>query len=354
MSDILRVGILGAAGYAGIELVRLVHGHPRLSLEYLGARDSAGKRFGDVVPSALGITGIGDRVLEAFDDSKAEDVARRIDVAFVALHHNTSGYLSAALFDRGVRVVDLSADFRLRDQGVYESTYGAHPAPRLIGQAVYGQPELHRTALRGARLIAAPGCHVTTAVLPLAPLFKARLIDADLVIVDSKTGISGGGRAPARAYHYPETGEGIRPYKVGGTHRHVPEIEQELSLAHGAPVRIAFTPQLAPMTRGILVTAYVRPKAGVSEEDCRQAARAEYEGGLVTVLDAGMLPDTLWVRGSARAHVAYALDARTGLLLCMCATDNLSRGASAQAIQAFNVSMGWPDALGLQEMALFP
>jgi N-acetyl-gamma-glutamyl-phosphate reductase len=270
------------------------------------------------------------------------------------LPHATSARVGKALWSAGIRVVDLSADFRLKDASVYTSTYGEHPAPELLAKAVYGQPELHRAELAGARLIAAPGCFVTTAILPLAPLLKANLIEHEPIIIDAKSGVSGAGRTPGPAYHYPETAEGIRPYKIAGTHRHIPEIEQELSLAAGSSVRVVFTPQLVPMTRGILATCYVRPKAGVTDEQCREAARTAYAGGLVSVLDAGVLPDTLWVRGSARAHVAYALDARTRMLIAMGTTDNLARGASAQAVQALNVSMGWKDSLGLPELGLFP
>jgi N-acetyl-gamma-glutamyl-phosphate reductase len=203
-------------------------------------------------------------------------------------------------------------------------------------------------------LIAAPGCHVTTSLLPLAPLLRSDLIDPSLIVIDSKTGVSGGGRTPGPAFHFPEASEGIRNYKVGSTHRHVPELEQELSLAAGSPIKVCFTPVLVPMSRGILVNAYVRPRPGVTADACRAAATALYREGLVSVLPAGILPDTLWVRGSARAHVAYALDEHAGLLLAMCAIDNLARGASAQALQAFNVSRGWPDALGLPELPLFP
>jgi N-acetyl-gamma-glutamyl-phosphate reductase len=190
--------------------------------------------------------------------------------------------------------------------------------------------------------------------LPLAPLLKSKLIEPSPIIIDSKTGVSGGGRSPAPAFHYPEATDSIRPYKVGSTHRHVPEIEQELTLVAGQPITVCFTPVLVPMSRGILVTAYARPKAGVTADACRAAASELYREGLVSVLPAGVLPDTLWVRGSARAHVAYVLDEHAGMLLAMCAIDNLARGASAQALQAFNVSQGWADGLGLPELPLFP
>jgi N-acetyl-gamma-glutamyl-phosphate reductase len=350
----LRAAIIGAAGYTGAELLRIVHRHPELELALVAASTNAGRRLGDVLPSTFGVEGVGERVLEAFEPERAADVAKRADVAFLCLPHAASARAGKALYEAGLRVVDLSADFRLKSVETYTKTYGEHPAPELLARAVYGLPELHRKELAGARLIASPGCHATTAILPLAPLLKRGLVDTDGIIVDSKTGVSGGGKSPSPSFHFPESAEGIRAYKVGSTHRHTPEIEQELGLAAGAPVEVVFTPVLAPMSRGILVTAYARLQSGVSEDDCRSAARELYAGGLVSVLDKGMLPDTLWVRGSARAHVAYVVDARKRTLLAMCATDNLARGASAQAVQAFNVSMGWADSLGLPEIAQFP
>jgi N-acetyl-gamma-glutamyl-phosphate reductase len=351
----LRVGIIGAGGYTGAELVRLIHTHPELELVMCGAREKAGKRLGEVLPSVLGVPSLAERLLEPFEPEQAPELAKRIDVAFLALPHGASARAGKALFDAGVQVVDLSADYRLKSAATYRETYGEHPAPELLERAVYGQPELHRAELFGAMLIAAPGCHVTTALLPLAPLLASHLIDTTSIIVDSKTGVSGGGRSPAPAYHYPESAEGARPYAVGGRHRHIPEIEQELTRVAGAEVRITFTPSLVPMTRGILCTAYARALPETTEESCRQAARSLFrDASLITVLDQGQLPDTLWVRGSARAMVGYALDLRTRVVIAMGVTDNLTRGASAQAIQALNVSRGWKDTLGLPEIALFP
>jgi N-acetyl-gamma-glutamyl-phosphate reductase len=350
----LRTAILGAAGYTGAELLRIVHRHPELELVMVAARENAGKRLGDVLPSTLGVAGYGERVLEAFEPAQAVELQKRADVVFLCLPHAASARAGKALHDTGLRVVDLSADFRLKNLETYRATYGEHPAPELLEKAVYGIPELHRKELAGARLIASPGCHATSAILPLAPLLKSGLVEREGIIIDSKTGVSGGGKSPSPSFHFPESAEGIRPYKVGSTHRHVPEIEQELSLAAGTNVEIVFTPILAPMSRGILCTAYARLKPGVSEDDCRNAAKGLYADGLVTVLEKGVLADTLWVRGSARAHVGYVVDARKKTLLALCATDNLARGASAQAVQAFNVSMGWPDALGLPEIAQFP
>jgi N-acetyl-gamma-glutamyl-phosphate reductase len=218
MEGTLRVGILGAGGYTGSELVRLLHQHPRLSIVMVGAREKAGKRLSEVLPGTLGVAGLADLVLEGFEPELAPDLAQRIDVAFLCLPHAKSARAGKALYEAGVRVVDLSADFRLKDGDVYEKTYGEHPAKELLSKAVYGQPELHRAELKDARLIAAPGCHVTASLLPLAPLLKQNLIKPWPIIIDSKTGVSGGGRTPAPAFHFPEASEGIRAYKVGSTH----------------------------------------------------------------------------------------------------------------------------------------
>lgn len=351
----LRVGILGAAGYTGAELIRLIDLHPALELRLVAARENAGQRLGDVLPSTEGVPGLADLSLEAFDESQAKDAAKRIDVAFTALPHAASARLGGALFDAGVQVVDLSADFRLRDASVYGSWYGEHPRPDLLSKAVYGLPELYRAELEGARLVASPGCYPTSTILPLAPLFRAGLLEVGApIIVDGKSGVSGAGRKATAKTHLPESAEGLRPYNVGGTHRHTPEMEQELSVAAGAPVPVLFTPQLAPMIRGILTTAYAKPKAGVSLEAIRRAATDLYRDGLVTVLPEGRLPDTLHVRGSGRAMLAYALDSRTGLLLAMSAIDNLARGASVQAMQALNVSRGFDETWGVPRLAVFP
>ncbi|HWA76977.1 MAG TPA: N-acetyl-gamma-glutamyl-phosphate reductase [Polyangiaceae bacterium] len=351
----LRVGIIGAGGYTGAELVRLIHSHPELSLVMCAAREKAGKRLGEVLPNVLGVPALSELLLEPFDPEQAPALAARIDVAFLALPHGASARAGKALFEAGLQVVDLSADYRLKSATTYRDTYGEHPAPELLERAVYGQPELHRAELANAKLIASPGCHVTTALLPLAPLLASHLVEPVGIVVDSKTGVSGGGRSPAPAYHFPESAEGVRPYAVGGRHRHIPELEQELSRVAGAEVRITFTPSLLPMTRGILCTAYARARPETTEAACREAARALYgDSPLITVLGEGQLPDTLWVRGSARAMVNYALDLRTRTVIAMGVTDNLTRGASAQAIQALNVSRGWPDGLGLPEIAMFP
>jgi N-acetyl-gamma-glutamyl-phosphate reductase len=292
--------------------------------------------------------------VEAFEPEQASELAKRIDVAFCALPHGASSAIVGSLYEAGLTVVDLSADYRLSDLDVYTALYGEHLRPNLLEQAVYGLPELHREELRGARLIAAPGCYPTSSILPLAPLLKADLVESGPFIIDAKSGVSGAGKSLKRPSLFSEASEGMRPYSVAGKHRHTPEIEQELGRVAGSAVRVTFTPQLAPMIRGILTCTYARAKANTTRKDCVEAAKALYADGLTVVFEDEALPDTLWVRGSARAHVAYALDERTGLVLGFCAIDNLAKGASAQAIQAYNVAQGWPDGRGLPLIAQFP
>jgi N-acetyl-gamma-glutamyl-phosphate reductase len=355
VSERLRVGIVGAAGYTGGELIRLIAGHPRLELAYVAAKERAGQKLEQALPSTAGIAGLGDRVLETFDPARASELRERCDVVFLGLPHEASAGAAEALLPTGLVVVDLSAAFRLKEVGSYEPWYGHKHATALSRKAVYGLPELHRQELLGASLIATPGCHVTSALLALSPLLGgAGLVEKQGIVIDTKTGVSGAGRGLVQSSMFSESAEGARPYKVAGSHRHTPEIEQELSRVAGTAIRVLFTPHLVPMSRGLLATCYAHARPGTTADACRLAARDFYRGGLVTVLDDGRLPDTLFVRGSSRAHVAYALDDRTGYVLAMCAIDNLARGASAEAIQALNVSRGWPDALGLPEVGLFP
>ncbi|WP_236606350.1 N-acetyl-gamma-glutamyl-phosphate reductase [Sandaracinus amylolyticus] len=349
MTKRIRAAIVGATGYTGAELARLLLGHPNVELAVLVGASKAGQPVERVLPSLAGIVR-GD--VEAFD---ADRVAARADVAFCGLPHGASAPIVKELRARGVIVFDLSADFRLVDRAVHREWYGEDHAPELAKNAVYGMPELHREALRTADLVAVPGCYPTATILPLAPLFAKGLVEDGPVIVDAKSGVSGAGRAPSERTHFSETTEGFRAYKIAGAHRHTPEIEQELGRVGSRDVRIVFTPHLVPMTRGILSTSYVRPKPGVDAARCTAEARAFFEGSpSVFVHDAGACPDTLWVRGSNRAHVSYALDARTGLLIAQGAIDNLVKGASGQAVQCMNVRFGLPEGAGLAMPAAWP
>ncbi|MDP3275914.1 MAG: N-acetyl-gamma-glutamyl-phosphate reductase [Deltaproteobacteria bacterium] len=346
-----RVAIVGASGYTGAELIRLLLQHPHVELAVLCARERIAPRVSDVLPQLLGLC---DLPVETFD---AEAVAARADVAFCALPHGASIEAVRALRKRGVRVFDLSADFRLRDPLTYAQWYGApHTATELLAQAVYGLCELNRDALRDAGLVAVPGCYPTASTLPLLPLIASNLLKLDRpIVVHALSGVSGAGRSASPATHLPECSEGVRPYKVAGTHRHTPEIEQTLSLTASRDVRVTFTPTLAPMTRGILATAYCEPQDGVTAQALVECAREYYRHSpSVSVLPLGTLPDTLWVRGSNRAHVGYALDARSNLVVAMGTIDNLIKGAAGQAIQCMNLSMGFDEGAGLRMAPTWP
>jgi N-acetyl-gamma-glutamyl-phosphate reductase len=342
------VAVLGASGYTGAELLRLLLEHPRVEIASLAAERAAGARIQRVFPHLAGRL---DREVEAFD---AQRMAERAEVIFSCLPHGASAAAVAALAERGRTVIDLSADFRLHDADEFARWYGPHPHPELLARAVYGLPELHRDQLRGARLIASPGCYPTATILAAAPLLARGLVRPRLV-VDAKSGVTGAGRTPSATTHFSEVGEGVRAYKVAGAHRHTPEMEQELSSAAGGAVRITFTPHMLPMARGILACVYGEPTdPALGEADYRSALDDAYRGEpFVVVLDEG-LPDTAHVRGSNRAHVAVRFDARAGMVVAMAAIDNLVKGASGQAIQAMNIALGWPETEGLAGVAMFP
>ena len=349
--DFARVVVVGASGYTGAELLRWLVGHPRVRVTGLFARERLVPSVHTVLPS---LTGLLELPVEAFDPDRA---AVRADVAFCALPHGASIEAVRALRARGVRVLDLSADFRLRDAAVYAQWYGApHSAPELLAEAVYGLPELERSRLAGATLVAVPGCYPTASALPVLPLLARGLVTTDDLVVHALSGVSGAGRTPVASAHYSETAEGVRPYKIAGTHRHTPEIEQTLGDVAGSKVTVTFTPTLVPMTRGILSTVYLRPaRTDLSLDALVSAAREYYAGSpSVAVLDAGVLPDTLWVRGSNRAHLAYAVDKRANRVVAMGTIDNLVKGASGQAVQCMNVMLGWPEGMGLGMPASWP
>jgi len=345
----IRAIVVGGTGYTGAELVRLVLGHPSVELVSIVGNTTAGQAVADVLPSLRGIV---DGVVQPFDP---DAIAEQADVAFCALPHAASAEAVSALRQRGQKVFDLSADFRFEDLSVYEAWYGKHLVPELLSEAVYGLVELHREELRTADLIAVPGCYPTASTLALAPLVKNGLVLPDGIAVDAKSGVSGAGRGTSSATHFAETAEGVRAYKAGA-HRHGPEIEQELSRLAGAPLQITFVPHLLPMTRGILATCYARPAdSNVTAAACTEAARALYTGSpSVHVLDEGQHPDTLWVRGSNRVHVAYVQDRNSGMVIAMSAIDNLVKGASGQAIQCLNVRFGLNEGAGLRAPAQWP
>ncbi len=342
----VRAALVGASGYTGAELIRLIWGHPKVELVGAFARKSAGRRLDAVLPSLAGMTDI---EVGAFD---ADVIAAGCDVAFTALPHGASATCVGELVDRGVRVIDLSADFRL-DQATYEQWYGEHPRPDLLETAVLGLPELFE-GIEGSMLIACPGCYVTTALLALAPLLRSEMIAPAPIIIDAKSGASGAGRGPGLGTHLPEVGEGIRAYKVAGTHRHTPEIEVLLSAAANCSVSVTFTPHLVPMSRGILACAYARPGARFDAASLEGVVVDAWSGSNFVSALRDRLPDTAHVRGSNRAHVAVRYDARTETVLAFAALDNLVKGAAGQALQCLNLALGWDERLGLDLAPLFP
>jgi N-acetyl-gamma-glutamyl-phosphate reductase len=343
----LKIGILGASGYTGAELVRLLARHPGVQVTLLTADRHGGRPLGDVFPH-LARLALPDLVRIEDADWDA------LDFVFCALPHATTQQVIAGL-PAALKICDLSADFRLRDVAVYEEWYGGrHQAPELQKQAVYGLTEIYRDAIAGARLVANPGCYTTTAELPLVPLLAAGLISPTGIVIDAKSGVSGAGRSEKQANLHTEVSEGIHAYGIA-THRHAPEIEQELAVAAGGPVTVTFTPHLMPMNRGILATIYVTLAGGADAEDLRVALAARYDPEpFVHVLPAGRAPATRDVRGSNHCLIGVFADRVPGRAILLSVTDNLVKGAAGQAIQNMNVMCGLPETTGLEQEALFP
>jgi N-acetyl-gamma-glutamyl-phosphate reductase len=323
-----RVAVLGAAGYAGAVASALLHRHPHFELAYVTARSDAGVPLAEVHPRTRVPL-----VLEQYDPERHADV----DAAVVAYPHGASAPVVADLRERGVRVLDLSADFRLHDRAVYEDWYGEHGAPALVGSAVYGLPELHRDAIAGADLVANPGCYPTAAILALAPLARAGLLGD--VVIDAKSGVSGAGREPTHDKHFVSVDETVTPYKVG-RHRHTPEIEQELG---GGDLRVTFTPHLVPLAHGELVSCYVAPtRAADVRALYDEAYRAE---PWVEVVDGP--PGMQEVRETNYCRISVHGDDRTGRIIVFATIDNLWKGTSSQAVQNLNLMFGRDESEGL-------
>jgi N-acetyl-gamma-glutamyl-phosphate reductase len=348
-----QIAIVGASGYSGEELVRLLLSHPYAELSAVTSRQYAGQTLAQVFPKfahharAKGLR---------FSEPKAELLAKRAQIVFLALPHGIAAEFAVPLLQLGCQVIDLSADFRLKSAAVYKEFYAHdHPAPELLAQSVYGLPEVYRAEIKRASLIASPGCYPTSILLPTVPLLKAGLVKPTGIIADSLSGVSGAGRKAELDYLFVECNESVRPYGLP-KHRHLSEIEQEISLAAGRPVTIQFTPHLIPVNRGILTTLYLAPAKefadakGMSELEERISAcyQAAYAGEpFVRMLEGQALPDTKNVVGTNVIEIAWRLDPRTGRLIVMSAEDNLIKGASGQAVQSMNLVCGFPETAGL-------
>lgn len=343
----LKISIIGASGYTGAELIRLLHNHDKVEIVSLVADSNAGKPVAQIyphlknfnLPDLTGLSEIG------WDG---------IDLVFCCLPHATAQEIIKNIPQR-IRIIDLSADFRLYDTKVYEKWYGTpHKAPELQKEAVYGLSELFRDPIKAARIVACPGCYPTSALVPLIPLLRRNLIENDRIIIDSKSGVTGAGRSAKQSNLYCEVNEGIKAYGVC-EHRHIPEIEQMLSAAAGSAIEVNFTPQLVPMNRGILTTAYVKLAKDVICKDLRETLEERYnDDSFIKILPEGEYPSTLDVRGTNQCHIAVAKARTADMAVIISVIDNLVKGASGQAVQNMNIMFGFEENTGLDMIAAFP
>ena len=351
--DKIKAAIIGASGYSGEELVRLLLNHPHAELVAVTSRQNAGRTLAQVFPKFASHPET--RALH-FSEPNAGVLATQADVVFLALPHGVAAEFAVPLMQAGCTVIDLSADFRLKSAEIYKEFYAHdHPAPELLKESVYGLPEVNRPSIVQATLIASPGCYPTSILLPLIPLLRAGLIKSEGIIANSLSGVSGAGRKADVGFLFCECNESMRPYGVP-KHRHLSEIEEQLALAAGSQVTIQFAPHLIPVNRGILTTLYTAPTARfktadegmkIAEEVARCYADAYGEEPFVRLLEGAALPDTKNVVGTNVVEIAWRLDPRTGRLLVMSAEDNIVKGASGQAVQSMNVRFGFPETAGL-------
>jgi N-acetyl-gamma-glutamyl-phosphate reductase len=349
-NDRLQVGIVGASGYGGVQLVRLLQDHPQVEIAYLGGDSSAGKKFSDIYPHAI------DRVDLEIEPIDVDLIAARAQVVFLGLPNGIACELAPKLVERGVRVLDLSADYRFTNLDTYDYWYKSPRNDREVAAAaVYGLPELYANKIKTAQVVGCPGCYPTASLLALAPLLKRGLIEPDTAIIDAKSGTSGGGRQAKTHLLLAEADNSIAPYSVAG-HRHTPEIEQICSDLTGGEVRVQFTPHLVPMPRGILATVYASLRdPGLVAEDLVTIYQAFYRSSpFVKILAPGVYPQTKWALGTNLCYISIEVDRRTGRVIVMSAIDNLLKGQAGQALQCLNLMADYPETLGLPNLAFYP
>lgn len=345
----IKAGIIGSTGYAGAELVRLISGHKEAEVVWYGSRSYIDKKYYEVFQNMFQIVDA-----KCMDDNM-EELANQADVIFTATPQGLCASLVNEDVLNKVKIIDLSADFRIKDVSVYEKWYGIeHKSPQYIDEAVYGLCEINREKVKGARLIANPGCFPTCSILSIYPLVKEGIIDNSTIIIDAKSGTSGAGRGAKVNNLFCEVNENIKAYGVTA-HRHTPEIEEQLTYAAGENVLLNFTPHLVPMNRGILVTAYATLKDSITYEEVKKAYDKYYENErFVRVLDKDAVPETRWVEGSNYVDVNFKIDERTGRIIMMGAMDNLVKGAAGQALQNMNIMFGLDETMGLEQVPMFP
>jgi N-acetyl-gamma-glutamyl-phosphate reductase len=342
----MRAAIIGATGYTGLELIRILSRHPEVEITALTSERYVGQRYDQVYPA---VGAIASRVLEPMNP---DAIAGRADVVFTAVPHKEAMQVVPAFIKKKKKVIDLSADFRLSDKATYEKWYEAHTAPELLAQAVYGLPEINRKKIKKAQLVANPGCYPTSIILPLTPLLKDDLIDTGTIIADSKSGVSGAGRSLKTGSLYCEASESFKAYSIL-KHRHQPEIDEQLSGLCGKPVSITFSPHLLPMNRGMLSTIYVTLKRPMSSSALHDRLKGYYKNEpFVRILPEGTLPQTGWVRGSNYCDIGFALSGRRLVLVSV--IDNLVKGASGQAVQNMNIMMGIRETMAIDHVPMYP
>ena len=343
----IRVGVIGSTGYAGAELVRILCGHPEVTLTILTSRQYAGVNFDSVFPAMEGSVDL------LCEELSIDRVCDNSDVVFTALPHKIPMEFVPELLRRGKKVIDLSADFRFKNAATYETHYQHHTAKDLLEKTVYGLCEVNFDQIKNTDLVGAPGCYPTSVLLPLVPLLKGGLIDPNAIIADSKSGVSGAGRSLSLTAHFCEANESFKAYKVA-EHRHNPEMEEVLSLEAGRPVKITFVPHLVPMSRGILTTLYANPAKDIRAKDIRECLTAFYSGRpFIRLCPGDRLPNTQHVRGTNYCDIGFRLDERNRRLILISAIDNLVKGAAGQAVQNMNIMLGLDETLGLK-MVPFP
>lgn len=340
----IKASIIGATGYAGIELVRLLQGHPEVNILHMASQTYADKSISEVYPNFSGISD------DVFVDVDLAEISQQSDVVFVSLPHGVSAQTVKKLRQEQCKVIDLSGDFRYKSILKYEQWYNIkHPFPEMLTESVYGLPELHREKLKNASLVANPGCYTTCSILGLAPLVSNEIIDPYSIIIDAKSGASGAGRGVSQALHFCEVNENIKAYGVA-THRHTSEIEQELSTLAGYEISLSFTPHLLPIKRGILCTMYANLKTSVSYEDISGMFSKFYrEEPFVHICKEGCLPEVKFVNGSNRCQIGFVVDKRLNRIIVVSAIDNLIKGAGGQAVQNMNIMFGFDETTALAQ-----
>jgi len=344
----IKAAIFGASGYTGQELTRILSGHPEVKLVAVTSRRFAGKPVTEVFPSLCGFTSL------KYQNSTPAQISNICDIAFLALPHGVSMGIAPEFVKTGKKVIDLSADYRLRDLKTYEKWYGKHSSAKLLKDAVYGIPELYRKQIRKAKFIANPGCYPTSIILGLAPALKKKLLDVSTIIADSASGVSGAGREPLTGSLFCEVDGGFKAYKVG-KHRHLPEIEQELNALADKKFAISFTPHLLPVKRGILSTIYAKLKNDVTLQELHSLYCSFYASEkFVRICPEGLYPNISSVCGSNYCDIGLAIDPRTKNVIIMAAIDNLIKGAAGQAVQNMNIIYNFAENTGLQNAPLYP